>query len=186
MELKEKAIDLRRQGYTYQQIVSALDGAVSLDWCKKHLKGVGKGEQSDKCVLEIIELAIRPNGVTDYEATGIVFKHHPNASKDKVRYIKTKAKKQEPKCLIHAGWIDPMQPHKSHVSMNAFVLHLMDQLDLMVEDYISTYPNSNRHSVRYEMLKLAFSDKISPEPLSRRLYRNEQLAEDLMNRDVQS
>lgn len=32
MELKQKAIDLRKQGLTYAQISSTLDGAVSVDW----------------------------------------------------------------------------------------------------------------------------------------------------------
>jgi hypothetical protein len=180
-EILVQAKALRSQGLSYQQIVEKMDGQVTLDQCKKNLKGVNKPKQNDACVSEIIALGLRPEGVTEYEATGVVFKHHPNASKDKVRYAKKKARENK-ECLIHSGWIDHMKPTESHKSMNAYVLHLMDQLDLLVEDYMYSYPNSNKWSVKYEMLKLAFSSKISPEPLSGRLYRNELLAEEMENR----
>lgn len=39
-ELKERATALRKQGLTYLQISSALDGAFSVDQCKKYLRGV--------------------------------------------------------------------------------------------------------------------------------------------------
>lgn len=176
MSVREQAESLRKQGMTYAQISSALDGAVSVDQCKRWLKGVGKPKENDQCLTELIALGCRPEGVTEYEATGVIFKYHPNANKNKVRYIKDKAKELEPKVIIHTGWIDTMKPSDSHKSMNAFVLHLMDQVDLMVEDYTEMYPNSNKWAVKYEMLKLAFSNKISPEPLTSRVYKNEVLA----------
>src|SRR4030066_398208 len=75
-DIKEQATTLRQQGMTYAEISSALDGVVSVDWCKKNLKGVTKPKPVDTCVEEIIALGLRPQGVTDYEATGIVFKYH--------------------------------------------------------------------------------------------------------------
>lgn len=182
MDFKEEALLLRKQGFTYREIVEKLNYEISVDWCKRNLRGVNKPKQDDACVSEIIALGLRPQGITEYEATGVVFKHHPNASKDKVRYLKGKAKETEPKCLIHSGWIDYMKPNDSHKAMNAFVLHLMDQVDLMVDDYITTFPHSNKWAVRHEMLKLAFSSKISPEPLSNRVYKNEVLAEVMEDR----
>lgn len=96
--------------------------------------------------------------------------------------MKDKAKEMEPKCLIHSGWIDPMMPRDSHKAMNAFVLHLMDHVEELVEDYRELYPNTNEWAVKHEMLKLAFSSKISPESLGTRLSRNEKLAETLEDR----
>lgn len=182
MELKEKAESLRKQGLTYKQISSALDGAVSVDWCKKNLKHVQLTKKIDPCVEELIKLGTRPEGVIEYEANAVIFKHYSNASKDKIRYLKDRAKELSPTCLIHTGWIDTMKPNESHKSMNAFVLHLMDQVDSMVEDYIEMFPSSNKWAVRHEMLKLAFSSKISPEPLAVRLHKNEVLAEVLQDR----
>lgn len=182
MELKQKAISLRQQGFTYKEIVSALDGAVSVDWCKKNLKGVTRTQKKDECLQELIALGVRPCGVTEYEANKLIFKYHHNATKDKLRYIKDKAKEMEPKCLIHSGWIDPMMPRDSHKAMNAFVLHLMDHVEELVEDYRELYPNTNEWAVKHEMLKLAFSSKISPESLGTRLFRNEKLAETLEDR----
>lgn len=181
LNLKEQAVLLRQQGLTYREISSALNGAVSVDQCKRWLKGVSKSKPNDACVEELVALGSRPEGVTEYEATGVIFKYHPNASKDKIRYIKSKAKENK-QCIIHSGWIDTMKPNQSHKSMNAFVLHLMDHVDTLVEDYIELFPNTNKWSVRHEMLKLAFSNKISGEPLSSRLYKNEVLAELLEER----
>ena len=184
MDLKQKALEYRQQGMTYPQIVSALNGAISVDQCKRWLKGVQKSKPNNECIEELITLGSRPEGVTEYEATGIIFKHYPEASKDKIRYIKSKAK-EDKQCIIHSGWIDTMKPTQSRESMNSFVLHLMDHVDLLVEDYLELYPTTNKWSVRHEMLKLAFSNKISGEPLSSRLYKNELLAELLEERLIE-
>lgn len=185
-DLKEQAQSLRKQGLTYKQIVSALDGAISVDWCKRNLKSksITKGDDNSQCVAEIISLGERPEGITQYEANGIIYKHFPNANDNKLRYIKDKAKTISESCIIHTGWIDYMKPNESHKAMNAFALHLMDQVDLMVEDYTEMYPNSNKWAVRYEMLKLAFSKQISPESINSRVYGNEVLAEKMETRQA--
>lgn len=184
MSVKEQAESLRKQGMTYKQIAAALDGAVSVDWCKRNLKSESKsnGGDNSKCVQEIVRLGERPEGITQYEANGVIYQYFPNANDNKLRYIKDKAKTLSSNCIIHTGWIDHMKPNESHKAMNAFALHLMDQVDLMVEDYSEMYPNSNKWSVRYEMLKLAFSKQISPESLTSRIYNNELLAEKMETR----
>ena len=45
-----------------------------------------------------------------------------------------------------------------------------------------SYPNANKWSVRYEMLKLAFDKAISPEGLKSRVNTNEVLAERMETR----
>lgn len=183
VKVKEKALALRKQGFTYKEISSSLDGAVSVDWCKRNLKEKKTSTTDNKeCVKELIVLGERPEGVTHYEANNLINKYYPNANDNKIRYLKDKAKSSSPNCIIHTGWIDHMKPNESHKAMNAFALHLMDQVDLMVEDYNEMYPNSNKWSVRYEMLKLAFSKQISPEPITSRVYGNELLAERMETR----
>lgn len=39
-DLKEQAIALRKQGLTYPEISSSLNGAFSIDMCKKYLRGI--------------------------------------------------------------------------------------------------------------------------------------------------
>jgi len=179
MELKDKAVTLKQEGRTYKQISEEL--GVSVDWCKRNLKGVTKTANTNECVQEIIALGTRPQGVTEYEANGVVFKYYDNASKDKLRYMKNKAK-ENPNCLIHSGWIDHMNPNQSHKAINAFALHLLNELEVAVDHYLELYPNSNRWSVRYEILKLSFP-KISQEPLAGRVMKNEVLAELMEERD---
>lgn len=176
MSVKDEAESLRKQGMTYKDIVSRLEG-ITLDWCKKNLKDVKVVKESDECLRELITLGCRPEGITHYEANGLIYKYHPNVNTNKLNYLKDKARKLESSFVLHSGWIDYMKPNESHKAMNAFAIHLMDQVDCMVEDYTQMYPNSNKWSVRYEMLKLAFSKQISPEPLSSRVYTNEKLAE---------
>lgn len=185
VDLKEKAESLRKQGMTYKQIVEKLDGAISVDWCKRNLKGVegNTRERIDpKCVDEIVLLGERPQGVLYYEANAVIMKYYPEANDYKLRYVRGKAKAQSNNCIIHNGWIDHMKPNESHKAINAFALHLMDELDSMVEDYMFSYPNATKWSVRYEMLKLALDQSISKESLNNRVYTNELLAETMETR----
>lgn len=176
--IKGQAVILRQQGHTYSEISQLLNGAVSVDQCKRWLKGVKKKEtDNQKCLDEIIGQSLTPGGITDYQATGIIFKYYPEATPDKIRYLKRRARELNRDCIIRPDWIDPTAPIKCHTSMNAFALHLMDTVEQMVDDFLEIYPHSNKWAVKHEMLKLSFSSKISQEPLSARISRNEMLAE---------
>lgn len=180
-----EARSLRTKGLTYRQIVIELEGRISLDQCKRNLKGSkggGKERIDPECIREVILLGERPQGVMLYEANGVIKKYYADANDYKLRYIRDKAKGQSKNCIIHSGWIDYMKPNESHKAINAFALHLMDQVDSMVDDYMFSYPNANKWSVRYEMLKLAFDKAISPEGLKSRVNTNEVLAERMETR----
>lgn len=182
MSVKEEAESLRKQGLTYKQIVERLDNRVSIDWCKRNLKGTegsSKEKINPECVKEVVVLGERPQGVMLYEANSVIRKYYPDANDYKLRYIREKAKSTSKNCIIHYGWIDHMKPNESHKAINAFALHLMDEVDNMVEDYMFSYPNANRWSVRAELLKLAFDQAISKESLNSRVYTNELLAESM-------
>ena len=90
--LKEKAIELRQQGLTYREISQLLNGAVSVDQCKRWLKGVCKSKPNDACVEELVALGSRPEGITEYEATGIIFKYHPDFKEEDITNIKKEIK----------------------------------------------------------------------------------------------
>ena len=178
----EEAKKLRLEGLTYKQISESI--GVSVDWCKKRLKGVKpeQKQETDVCVLELVAIASRPEGCTDYEARAVVFKYYENATEDKVRYIKKKAIKHDSKCLFRPSWIDTAQPTESHKALNAYATHLADEIDHLVEQYLERFPNSNKWALKYELLKLSCSSQISKEPLSKRIARNELIAEELSNR----
>lgn len=179
--MKDKAFELRKQGRTYREIVELLDGGVSIDWCKKNLKGVLKKEDNAACIRELKEKASRPEGLTEYEATGIIFNHFENATPNKVRYIKRMVKK-DPACLIRPDWTDTEHPTESYRSILALSIHLADEVGWLVEDFMSRYPKANPWAVKHEILKLAFSDKISAEPLTNRIHRNEVIIEEMEER----
>lgn len=104
-DLKQRAIELRRKGLTYQEISSALDGAVSVDWCKRNLKGIQKEKVSDACVLELIEKATRPEGMTVYEANAVMFKHNKEKalSRDQMKNIRKKASYADANMLVQTS-----------------------------------------------------------------------------------
>ena len=157
-EVREKAISLRQQGMTYPQIVSALDGAVSVDWCKRNLKGLSKGSteegHSDELMLkELIQLATRKEGVSVYEANGVIMKHSKaRLTSVHISNIRAKAKRRNPECLFRPDWVSLEHPSDSYQSLCAYVLHLQDEVDNIVRWYCDTYPEVSPHSVKWELL----------------------------------
>lgn len=183
--MKEQAIELRKQGRTYQQISDQL--GVSVDWCKRQLKGVKKEKDliTEACLDELILKATRPEGVTVYEANAIIFKHHKDnqLSKDQIKDMRRKASNKNKDCLFRPPWVDALAPTQSYKSMLAYITHMLDELDNIVRWYCEEHPTVNSGSVRYEILKHLYP-KISPEPLTGRMMRNENVVETLSSRNI--
>lgn len=186
-ELKQKATELRLEGKTYKQISEHLDGALSVDWCKRNLKGVGKEKMSDACVEELVLKATRPEGVSIYEANAIIYKHNKGKrlSSDDTKKIRKKAMYADSNCLFRPAWIDATKPVESYKSLLAYVDHILDEIDYVTRQYCDTYPTVNYNAVRYEVMKYTFP-KISPEPLSGRNMRFENIVEELASRRIES
>ena len=186
MELKQKAEDLRRKGLTYKEISSALDGAVSVDWCKRNLKAVQKEKITDACIEELIKEATKPEGISVYEANAIIYKHnqHKALSKDAVSNLRKKAKRTNEDCVFRPAWLDPIKPQESYKTMFAYIDHLIDEVENVVRWYCDTYPLTNPSAVRYELTKYLFP-KISGETLAGRTMRTEDIVETLASRNIQ-
>lgn len=182
-DIKEKAISLRQQGLTYAEISSSLNGTVSVDWCKRNLKGVLKPEQDDACLNELIQLATRPEGVSVYEANGVIMKHNKDKqlTKDQMRYIRTKAKAKNPNCLFRPDWVSTTRPQDSYKAFCAYVLHMQDEIDNLVRWYCEAFPDTKESSVKYELLEYLkpTKDGIS---LKNRIDRAELLTEEMQKR----
>jgi hypothetical protein len=177
---KEQALSMRALGITYKEI-SATTG-LSVDWCKRNLKSVETTKREDPCLVELINAAIKPEGITNYEAGAIIFKYHQGANKEKVRSMKKKAKMLNPKCLFRPDWLDASSPTESYKAMNAYALHLMDEIDTLVRHYSDTFPSVRAASVKYELIKLSCSNMVGGEPLSTHVLRTERVAEELSQR----
>lgn len=181
--IKEQAILLRQQGLTYPEISSSLNGAVSVDWCKRNLKQIKTPIIEDACLNEIISLATRPEGVSVYEANGIIIKHNKDTqlSKEKMRQIRDKAKTKEPKCLFRPDWVSTERPEDSYQAFCAYLIHIQDELDNITRWYCDTFPDTKPSSVKYELLEYLKPSKDSMS-LSRRIERAEQLCEHMEER----
>lgn len=185
-DVKEQAKALREQGLTYKEISSALDGAVSVDWCKRNLKAVQKEKITDACIEELIKEATKPEGISVYEANAIIYKHnqHKALSKDAVNNLRKKAKRTNEDCVFRPAWLDPIKPQESYKTMFAYIDHLIDEVENVVRWYCDTYPLTNPSAVRYELTKYLFP-KISGETLAGRTMRTEDIVETLASRNIQ-
>lgn len=99
MDRKKIAQQLREEGLTYPQIVIATNGLVSLDFCKRNLKGksVLKGERFDynNLVSLLVAKASSEEGCTSKDAVKIIESVLGcKPSKDRLRYLKDLARKQ--------------------------------------------------------------------------------------------
>lgn len=74
-EVKEKAVDLRRRGQSYSEIVDALNGAVGIDWCKRNLCEVKKDKDLNFLVeQEVVEIARSSRGCTNKQIAEVISK----------------------------------------------------------------------------------------------------------------
>lgn len=185
-ELKAEATRLRQLGHKYKEISQLLDGAVSVDWCKKNLKQVKTpAVEDDQCLLDVIELAIRPEGVSVYEANGIIIRHSKAAGvevgKEQMRQIRDKAKTRNPECLFRPAWVSTEKPTESYKAFCSYLLHLQDEMDNIIRWYCDSFPEAQQSSVRYEILEYLKPTK-DGESLNRRISRTEKLCEQMEER----
>lgn len=180
--LKEKAIALREEGLTYQQISDALNGELSVHWLRRNIAKVTKGTYIDPMMEELIAEASKPQGCSNYKAYGIVYRH----KKKKVTYdamsgIKKKAKKLDARCLFIPTWLDTNKPVEANILINTYAHELYETMQHLADSYMESFPNVRRNSVLREIVGLAYEDML-PEPLSIRLNRNMNNVEELMTR----
>lgn len=185
-DILDKAVELRASGLTYKQIVLEMGGVITLDQCKKNLKQVKTpAVKDDQCLLDVIELAIRPEGVSVYEANGIIIRHRKAAgvevSKEQMRQIRDKAKTRNHECLFRPAWVSTEKPTESYKAFCSYLLHLQDEMDNIIRWYCDSFPEAQQSSVRYEILEYLKPTK-DGESLSRRISRTEKLCEQMEER----
>lgn len=182
IDIKEQAESLRKQGMTYKQILSTLDGALSVDWLRRNISKVPKGVYIDDMMAELIALATRPQGCTNYEAQGIIYKYRSEkVTYDMVKGIKTKAKKIDKRCLFIPAWLDTTHPIESNTYMNSLASDVYENIQHAMESYMELFPDTNHYAVLREIVSLAYSENL-PEPLSTRLERNSKNVEEICSR----
>lgn len=186
MDVKAEAARLREKGHTYKEISQLLDGAISVDWCKRNLKQVRTPVVGDsQALLDVIELAIRPEGVSVYEANGVIIKHSKakgdEVTKDQMRQIRDKAKTRDANCLFRPAWVSTEKPTESYKAFCAYLVHLQDEVDNITRWYCDSFPETQQSSVRYELLEYLKPSK-DGESLGRRINRTEKLCEQMEER----
>lgn len=184
-EIKEKAVALRKQGLTYKQIVERVDGRVSVDWCKRNLKAVEYKKAEDPILIEVIALALRPEGCTNYELTGIVMKHNPELIDKKGTYMsayKRKARGRNKNSLFRPSWISPTKAFESSQAMYSIADSIFERIQEAVADYTDMFPEvKDKKAILDEIVKISNAHLVK-EGLSTRLSRYEKVVERLIDR----
>lgn len=182
LTIKEQAVSLRKQGLTYAQISSSLNGALSVDWCKRNLKAVKPVDKYTRLYEQALTLSKRQEGVTDKELAGLAFEILGDVQKGDITKLKAKIKRNKSaegnSVVVRPMWMSPDSPAKSLWSMNELAHELYENIQHLVDRYIEQYPNTDRKKALEEMVYLS-NGWVMKEGLERRMERNYRLVERL-------
>lgn len=188
-EIKQKAIELREQGYTYPQIVEMLSGALSLDQCKYWLKGIKRKDQAHGLADKVTLLAKRPEGCTNAEIRQLVIEVYGSEAEELLKdslYIsnikrKVKARKGSEDVLFRPQWMKPDEAFMCVNEVNSMAHCIFERLQEMAQEYCQEMDVTHKDSVIKEVVKLA-NNWSMPESLNSRLERNRETAVKLSER----
>lgn len=164
---------LREQGWKYSDIAEST--GLSVDWCKRNLKGIKKG-LNDPAVNALVEAATRPQGCTHYEAVGIVYKHYgeEGVTHEKIRALKRAALKANPECLFRPSWMSPTEPVHCTKDLMLAVSDLSDRLTEASLELAQKYPDASFSAIQKELVVMLTGT--SPEGILARCERIQEVA----------
>lgn len=194
-----KAERLRKKGYTYKDIVEALEGSVSLDWCKRMLKHVKEDTPESRSKEEIYALAVRPEGVTYTECCEVLVSNgvcsvveHEENGEDTTYTVYKKIKDSLKSKYKNEVLFRPMWMREDDSLLSIKVLNILaDGLNQRFEESVDSYmedvfpdkynDSSIRKSLAHELAMIAIPFK-SAEGVLNRCARNTTIAEMLQER----
>ncbi len=171
--LEAYAVSLRKEGKTYKEIVATcaeIDKykAVTLDWCKKHLKGVEKQRLSTEqaaeatCIEQITTLAVMPKGISSSECKLIIKHNHHLSDAEEIfkLYKKYKAKTlaSVPEAFFRPSCLQPNQAKQSFKKIISSGNYIYDIVADYVSDICQQYPEVYSHAVRRELASIVFPE----------------------------
>lgn len=190
------AIELRKQGLTYQEIVKELKGEVSIDWCKRNLTNKDS-TPSALAKKAILQDSLRPEGIANMEAHQHIldvglYKERVNGDEEDTMYeiykpIKNNILRYNEAALFRPNWMRK----DAAISSTKRLFKYGDRLNTMLEEAVNDfmcemfpddYNNKYiRQSVAYDLACLAFPFKV-PEGIINRCTRLVSLSEKVAER----
>lgn len=195
-EVADQAIELRKQGLTYQEIVKHLENRVSIDWCKRNLadKNSTPLALAKKCILQD---SLRPEGITNMEAHQHIldvglYKERVNGDEEDTMYeiykpIKSNILRYNDEAVFRPNWMREDAAISSTKGLFKYGDKLNVLLDEAVNDFMceffpDDYNNKYvRMAVIYDMACIAFPFKV-PEGIINRCRRLVSTAEKVSER----
>lgn len=168
-EVKSKAIELRRQGKAYKDIALYLDGAVSVDWCKRNLQSVEKDKDLQWVVEQLVlDKAKTRYGCTNKEIVAIIqdVKGKLCVNEDdeieehvEVSALKRRLSSRDKDVLFRPEFINKHKPSYSLDLMLEYANELHDVLNQFASRYSLNVFGSecaiNSNYIIYELLSLS-------------------------------
>lgn len=160
-DVKAEAVRLREKGHTYKEISSLLNGGVSVDWCKRNLKGVKAKDQQTVLFEKALILSQRKQGVTDKELQQLAKDTLDTIQEGDIVKLKAKIRRNNGKkgeqTLIRPAWMCGENPAKSLWAINEAAHSLYEHLEYLAESYVERYPGTDKYQAMREMVYLGIN-----------------------------
>lgn len=137
---KQKALELREQGKTYDEISVELDCSVA--WCKKNLKGIKRKDISEEDYMHLVDKGRSYDCITRGEIAGkVVVRSQDNYDKycNEVKLSTNRVKRKltkEGDVIVRQAWIHPARARFSYENMLRCINDLNDTLDEYVRMHL--------------------------------------------------
>lgn len=168
---KQKALELREQGKTYQEISTEL--GCSLDWCKRNLKGTKRKDISEEDYNNLTNKGRSFDCVTKGEIISKVnvssndnYKEYNKEALLAANRVRRKLAK-EGDVIVRQAWIHPARAKFSYDNMLMYINMLNDVLDEYVRSHLaeSGFENEDNYNAT-----LAFM--VTNSQFGQRIHRN--------------
>lgn len=138
---KQKALELREQGKTYQEVSDEL--GCSLGWCKANLKGIKRKDISDEDYSNLVSKGRSYDCITKGEIISKVnvasndnYKEYNKEALLTTNRVRRKLAK-EGDVIVRQAWIHPARAKFSYDNMLMYINMLNDVLDEYVRSHLA-------------------------------------------------
>lgn len=142
VETKEKAIQLRKSGFSYASISEKL--GVSVVWCKTHLSNIESS--SDTKFKELLKKSKSQKGVTVSEVAGTISREGIGEQQfcNKLQNTISKIRKESEDNIVREDWMLPKFAEELNKRMTSVSFdldnRLQEEVELLINDLIKSHP----------------------------------------------
>jgi hypothetical protein len=158
----DKAMKLRLEGYTHQQVAEELK--CSVGWCKANLRGVKQPSKDKSMIDEIRRLGRTKQGVTTGEIRVMIQQQYNLKDKvlqEKMAEVKRVARRDNKDVLIRPYWMIPDIAHECTTTMFEYAHEVYQFKASLADKYRQTYnlDDSYTNAVIYALTAMSAGER---------------------------